>query len=325
MQKLILSLFLLFLLGCGRNIHYASGREDEIFVVADPTTWKDVEGLLRESLEREVVIVHHEQIFYLARTDPDKFPRYRGRKNLLVVGRIAGQRTSRLIHELLPSASLERIAEKGAGIFVVENPYREGQIAIVIAGVDNEFIRETLKKSSEVLFQTLWDGAKERIKERVLSDLNSSLARRFENEYGWLLKLPLQYKLLRKEENMVRFARHYPDRLISIYWEDSDELRPRECLEKREWFGRAFYDGDTILRDMTEVKDVELNGMRATRRDGVWQNEEYVMGGPFTTLCIYVPEQNRSYLVDGLLFSPGKKKWVYLTELEGIIESFEPE
>jgi len=50
-----------------------------------------------------------------------------------------------------------------------------------------------------------------------------------------------------------------------------------------------------------------------------------VMGGPFISLCIRAPVLNRNYLIDGLLFAPGKKKWIYLAELEAIVESFQLE
>lgn len=322
MQRILILVFLLALLSCGENIQYGAGKEDEVFVVADPGTWKDFEGLLRECLERKIPIVHQEQIFYIAGINPDELPRYRSRKNLLFVGRITGQRSSPLIQEILPSSSLEKTVEKGRGIFVVENPYRGGQTAIVITGTNNEAIRETLKNSSDILFQILWDKAKERIKERALSNLNSRLVKNLKKKYGWFLKLPSQYRVAKEEKNMVRFARHYPDRLISVYWKDGERFKPSECLEKREWFGRVFYDGDTILKDMTKMREMEMDGTWATRIDGVWQNEKHVMGGAFITLCIYDDSQNRSYLVDGLLFSPGRKKWIYITELEGIIESF---
>jgi hypothetical protein len=318
-------LFLSVLFGCSENIQYAAGKEDEIFVVIDPTTWNDVEEPLRMALERKVPIVHPEQIFSLVKTDPGQFPRFRARKNLLIIGRIRGQRSSALIQELLPPSSLEGGAEEGSRIFFVENRYREGQLAIVIVGASNESLRETVRISSDALFQTFWDGAKKRIKKRALVNLNSSLINRFAEDYGWSLKLPVQYKLTRKEERLVRLARHYPDRLISVHWEERKGIEPDECLERREWFGRVFLDGDTILRDMTKAVDVEVNGVRGTRIDGVWQNEEHVMGGAFITLCIYDPNRQRDYLIDGLLFAPGRKKWIYLAELEGIVESFTSE
>ncbi len=322
MRRLILSILLLVLVGCQRHMHYAAGKEDEVFVVADPGTWRAVEERLRESLEREILIVHHEQIFHLIWTDPDEFTRRSARKNLLIVGQMSGQRSSKLIQEILPPSSLESAVEKGAGVFVIENLYREGQTVIVVVGTNSEIIRKTLEKSSDVIFQTLRDRTKERIKSRMFSNLNSRLVKNMEKKYGWLLKLPSQYKLTREEGSFVRFARHYPDRLIAVYWEDGEELEGRECLEKREWFGRVFYDGDTILEDMTKVRNVEVDGRRATRIVGVWQNEGYVMGGAFITYCIHDPELGRNYIIDGLVFSPGRDKWVYLTELEGIVESF---
>ena len=324
-MKGVLCLVLLTVLACSERIPYATGREDEVFVIIDRGTWDGLQELLKATFEKERRIVQWERIFSLQRVDPDEFPRYRARKNLLIVGRVAGQRTSELIQELLPAASMEKVVEKGGGVFAIENPYREGQIAFVIAGMDTDAIRETIEKSSDSLFEILWARVKERIKERALHRLNRRLIEMIEEKYGWSLKLPQQYRLSKEEENVVRFTRHYPDRLVSVYWEEGGELTQSSCLEKRAWLGKAFFDGDTLLPEMTSVRDAELDGARAVRIDGVWQNEGQVMGGPFISFCIRAPVVNRNYLIDGLLFAPGKKKWIYLAELEAIVESFQLE
>ncbi len=314
---------LLVLLGCGGAGQYAGGKEDEVFVVADLHVWKELGPHLERCLEQDIRVVHEEQVFYLERIDPETVPEFRWRKNLLVVGTISGQRTSPLIAQHLSPESLESAREKGASIFAVDSPYRREQVAIVVTGTSSKAIREVLETSCDVLFETFFDRVKERIKARVTSDVNTRLTREIQTEYGWTLTFPKHYRLSREEGKMVSFVQHFPDRIISVYWEQ--EEGPGDCLQKREDFGRTYLDGDFILREKTKVEDVEIEGHTVTRIEGVWQNEKHVMGGAFITHCIHLPEQKMGFLIDGLLFAPGKKKWMHMAELEAIVESFRME
>jgi hypothetical protein len=61
---------------------------------------------------------------------------------------------------------------------------------------------------------------------------------------------------------------------------------------------------------------------------GVWQGNDpmWPMGGPFVTRLMHCPDQNRTYLVDAWIYSPGGQrgsKYEYMIQLQTILDTFE--
>lgn len=322
-MKKVSLLLLLFLVACSEDVYYAAGKEDEVFVVADSGVWKELKNLIKESLYKDVRIVHEKPIFTVKYVEPQNFRLKQKRKNLLLIGSVTSDRTSEFIRNILPSDALSKIESQGAGIFLAENFYAEGQIVIVIGAKDMTSLKDILKKKQDTLFKIFQGKIKERIKAKTLQQLNERLSKRMRNQYGWSLKLPRQYLVSRDLDRFVRFIRRHPDRFISVYWEFTDNFDAQYCLDERKIIAKIYYRGDQIDTRRTKIEGFKFRGRDIFVISGVWQNEQYVMGGPFLTYCIYEPKKKTAYFVDGLIFAPGKNKWVYLCELEAIIESFE--
>ncbi len=322
-MKKIFLLFLLFLVTCSEDVYYAAGKEDEVFVVADSGVWKELKNLIKESLYKDVRIVHEKPIFTVKYAEPQNFRLKQKRKNLLLIGSGTSDRTFEFIRNILPSDALSKIESQGAGIFLAENFYAEGQIVVVIGAKDMTSLKDILKKKQDTLFNIFQGKIKERIKTKTLKQFNERLSKRMRNQYGWSLKLPRQYFVSRDLDRFVRFIRRHPDRFISIYWEFTDNFDAQYCLDERKIIAKIYYRGDQIDTTRTKIEGFKFRGRDIFVISGVWQNEQYVMGGPFLTYCIYEPKKKTAYFVDGLIFAPGKNKWVYLCELEAIIESFE--
>jgi len=322
-MKKIFLLLLLFLVTCSEDVYYAAGKEDEVFVVADSGVWKELKHLIKESLYKDVRIVHEKRIFTAKYVEPQNFASKQRRKNILLVGSVTSDRTSEFIRNILPSDALSKIESQGAGIFLAENFYAEGQIVIVIGAKDMTSLKDILEKKQDTLFNIFQGKIKERIKTKTLKQFNERLSKRMRNQYGWSLKLPRQYLVSRDSNRFVRFVRRHPDRFISVYWEFTDNFDAQYCLDERKIIAKIYYRGDQIDTTRTKIEGFKFRGRDIFVISGVWQNEQYVMGGPFLTYCIYEPKKKTAYFVDGLIFGPGKNKWVYLCELEAIIESFE--
>ena len=54
---------------------------------------------------------------------------------------------------------------------------------------------------------------------------------------------------------------------------------------------------------------------------GLWKMENDFMGGPFVNYTIWDEDGNRTVVVDGFVYAPGKDKRNYVMELEAIIQS----
>lgn len=69
------------------------------------------------------------------------------------------------------------------------------------------------------------------------------------------------------------------------------------------------------------VRATETQGRFAMETRGLWKMENDFMGGPFVNYTIWDEDGNRTVVVDGFVYAPGKDKRNYVMELEAIIQS----
>ena len=57
---------------------------------------------------------------------------------------------------------------------------------------------------------------------------------------------------------------------------------------------------------------------------GLWENDVYVIGGPFEAWAFYCPEQDRTYLVDLSVYAPDRDKLPLQRVLRAVAGTFLP-
>ena len=92
-------------------------------------------------------------------------------------------------------------------------------------------------------------------------------------------------------------------------------------MEKRDLLTKKYYNGDYILNDLVNSEEIEFKNMRGLKLKGVWQNDSLVAGGPFVSY--FLIDRDTLYVIDAVLFNPGKRKSDYFTTLEVIMNSFQ--
>jgi hypothetical protein len=96
----------------------------------------------------------------------------------------------------------------------------------------------------------------------------------------------------------VKFNAADPVRLILVHWLDR-----RVPLDVDAWTPilngilELYNDGDFVLDERTEVFAAAFQGEPALKWEGVWQNEKYVIGGPFRAYAFH--RGDRSYVLVG--------------------------
>jgi len=63
-----------------------------------------------------------------------------------------------------------------------------------------------------------------------------------------------------------------------------------------------------------------FQGAPGLRWEGVWQNEKYVIGGPFRAFACH--RNGDSFLMVGLVYAPGQDKMPALRQVEAMISTF---
>jgi hypothetical protein len=334
MKRLLLLLFVLALLiscGCKRKHLIAGGERDVIIVLAQDSEWARIEVPLRKALEREVFTPNREKIYELMHGQPEMLSSYVYAKNLILVGNIGGTtEASNLIETLLTDEALLKVKQKEAYIFEKENPWAHAQYLMVIASPGEPDAAEIIEKNSDIIFQFFEVSSYKRAKWLIYSG-----GRETENEKALLQKYNISMEIpigfyMRDEDSIatfVTFVRKYPYRLISVGWSDTmlQVLSLEDACRKRDSLGTRYLEKDSVVKEQTTGRQVEFLGRKAYKVEGIWENNEKVMGGPFRTYFFNDTLQNRSYIIDMHVFAPGKKKWFFLMELEAVASTFKTE
>jgi hypothetical protein len=317
--------------GCKRKQLIAGGARDVIVVLAQDRDWARTEQPLRDALEREVFTPNREKIYELLHGQPEMLSSYIYAKNLILVGTLDGtSEASNLIETLLTDEALSKVKQKKAFIFEKENPWAFAQYLMVIASPGEPAPSAIIEKNRDVIFQffekssykrakwLIYSAGREKDKEELLRGRSNAS-----------LELPIGFYMAAEEEfcTFVTFVRKFPYRLISVGWSDTllQVLSLDDACRKRDSLGVLYLENDVVAKEKTSGKQVDFLGRKAYKIEGIWENSEKVMGGPFRTYFFNDSLQRRSYIIDLHVFAPGMKKWFYLMELEAVASTFKTE
>lgn len=303
------------------------GKLTEIIVISEPELYSQVESLVVNTIERIIYTPTTERIFEIKKTTPDKLAEFKYRQNILILG-LTG---TPIIHSILAPNAMKELLAGSLYIFGSDSLFIPGQSVLVIAGPTMYKLAEIIKDNSELIFNYFAEGVRRRLKEDLYKDgYQKNLSAKLESMYDFSISIPNGWLVAHNEFGFVGFIRHYPDRIISIYWEDTPEVitSPDVKLDKskaisiRNKIGTLYYEGDYVQDTLTNFYWVNFHNLISAKLDGIWQNDEKVMGGPFK--CYIFWKGGRLYVIDGHIFAPGEKKWKWLQQLEIIIDTFYP-
>jgi hypothetical protein len=159
----------------------------------------------------------------------------------------------------------------------------------------------------------------------VASGENAALRQETLSRFGWSLTLPPSYRadMRRAEEGFVSFRRDDPPLLMFVYWEEESSLpSPDSCLTLRDELGVRFYQGDKVVADRSQAAETNFLGREAIRLEGLWRNDELVIGGPFSGYWFVAPDESRLYYLDLAVYAPSMDKLNLMRELEALARTF---
>lgn len=315
-KKLILSLVvLLAVINCGERAlpHSAGGRDDIILITPDNI---NTDSLIN-SLEKEKFYPTVEQIYEVKKYNPEDFDQYKYWRNLIVIGWLGRD----YVDNLLSGTARKTIEDEGANLFVEEDMWVKLQSVVIIAGKNQEGTQNVVNRYGDVVYDVFRNKERERFKTVLYMDgVQEKKMKNMEEILGATYKIPPAYVKSQEGDNYMTYIRKEPDRLVTLLYRNDSIKNPVKFRNKL--FLNEF-EGDVILDSLTTLDTVKFNDVRALRLEGIWQNMDKVMGGPFVS---YVFEKNGIwYFLDGHVFAPGKKKWPYLDEVDIILHSFRTE
>ncbi len=310
----------------------AIGSQNKIIVIADSTLWLEIEEQVRGALEQELYTPQPEPIFTVTHRLPESLNKLTRFPNLLILGTLQAEgRMGDIMNRVLSEESVERVKQDSAFLFSKRDAWAKNQMLAVAVAPDLQTLKERWQTNGDKVFDVFDEFTRSVVFTSIFQQFEQKdLERKLMREHGWTMRMQHDYFLAvdSSEINLVWLRRFNPQRWISVHWQPTDDpslLSKEWMLEQRQWIGEEIYQGDYVYEDsLIQVREkiVDFNGRYAIRLDGVWQNEEFVMGGPFRSYGFYNEGDSRLYFIDLAVFAPGERKYQYIRQLDAIASTF---
>jgi len=330
-STLVLLLLLpLLWLGCGQPRSW--GDWDEVTVFIDSLDRSQFEPQLREVFEVSSISPQLEPWFGLKFVDQNQLNSLANRRLLLfIASRIDGDSpVNNYVRSLFGSEELERIRSGEQLIFARENALARPQQVVILPANDPNALTELLRERDTSLVQLFLDYTLSQAQEQIYSRYEQvDLADSLYHMLNVKLRIPHDYQVVNAmpEQNLLRFRRYHPDRWVAVQTLPglpADPYDPAYLLDLRDSLGVHFYDRVYVERDpdFQRVTQIHVNGHDGVCLEGLWGTYEMIGGGPYILYLFPDHTNNRTIVVDGAVFAPGKDKNPFLLQLWSILETY---
>jgi hypothetical protein len=303
----------------------AWGEDRDIYVFCDEPAWKLAQDLLKKSLEREITIVSAEKYFNIIRADIKDLDQLIKYKNLLFLGDLKSKgAVSQHLRNSMEKRMIERVQNSAGEMFVARNRWVKDQVVVYVVGDNMENMLKVNILQTNRLYTLLLNRYGERLAYQAYQ--TKLIPEEFFEPYPFTIKLPESYRLFSddKKNRFLSFmyrmrneSRDFPDKYVSIYYEDmpTDSVKLDWVLAKRKELAYKYFDKDEFDPKKLRTERLNFGKYTAWRLMGPWVNRKHDMGGGFQTFAFYDTETKRAYLIDNTVYYPAGDKLPELLEL----------
>ena len=331
MRWIIITSCLVCASGCGPAPFPPAGSYSEVTVIADG-------GLAGEWATTLVAVLSRRENYFVG-TEPrfqvDVISAERVRdplqtKTVLLCGVIdSGTAVGQRIVDALDDETAARARSGEVNIVRLDDHVLEGQLTVIVTAPTAERLREVLRVRGPGLATLVEESCRERLRANLLRDARPDVSDGWERRFGFRLEVPSLYEPYRDGtgEGGVELHRESPPRVLGVFWTDWPE--PPSLEQEGDLFAlratlvAARYDGDQMDRDRTRFDTTTLGDYPAVRMSGYWYNERYsAAGGFYETYFVWNAKRKQLWIVDLLVYAPGREKTSLVRELRAVAETF---
>jgi len=309
----------------------ALGADNEIRVICSDIDKDIVRKYLKSIFTDTIFTPEPEPYYYLKFSDPDTYNDLKEQSHVIIAAldRNKGNPGYQLIKRLLPEEQFQK-TELGDPLILAKDVNARKQLFMIINGSSEDQLMSTIDSKRNFIRKQYFDQFVDRQSRFIFgSDRNKKLEDSLANEFGWQMKIPWGWELIKsdKESQFVWIGKERPFQWIGIGWEDGnlveDELKVGEYI----WNWPMSHYGFIRLNDYKfEIQVAAHNNKKAWRAQGIWETIDVkeAKGGPFRSYILYDEKQNRSYHLNYLIHHPGNDKSIFMRQLDLIVKTFTP-
>jgi len=309
----------LVILACSSPGQRLIGPLREVTVIS--AQWDELESTVRSILQEPLPTPQPEPEFKVRVGTAGKFDTYSKFRVVFLIGTVRDT----LIRQILGPRT-DSLSEGDFGLLKVPNPWLNDQFALIFIARDESKLVPGLHVYAGRIRQTLRDIVLGQMTKAVyIEGVQQKYADEFGRKYSFTIDVPVRWHVNEDGagDGFVSIYGHVPDRSVFVHWQDTTlALVPESLAVLRDWLTGRFYDGDSIDRRFLQAETVAFLAGPCLRLSGVWKNDTEMIGGPFVNYSFNF--RGRFYMVDGLVYDPGKTKLNALTQTEAVIRTLTP-
>lgn len=326
---LVLLLAIVISIGCAtKRQQPAEGSDYEVIVVADEANWEVSRPYLQETFEKTIYTPQVETMYQLKWVQPEEFDKYRRHKSIIILSQLEiSSLLTPVLKSMLPDTTLTDIRNSPKGYYSRRNAYADGQTLMILLGKSDGDLQARIRLNGDELFQITDQQTQKRLTQFIYRiGEQTELADEFFNQYGWYLRMMHDYVELRNapDSQFVWLGRDFPFRWIVVHWEDAPEsfqLADEGRVMLNRVYGELIPDV-RITKQYFSMKESWLNSYNAIEFRGLWEHKTDIKGGPLLAYAFYAPEQDKIFLLTGIVWAPDREKLPYIRQIEMMLKSF---
>ena len=326
-NSLFLFLLCLLIFGCAGKKD-SLGTDDEIRVICSKIDEPVIKDYLASVFDDSIYTPAPEPLFKLIFSRPERYEDLKEYAQVIIaaVNRNSTNPGYRLLKKLLPEGQLNN-SEDDNPVLLTRDLHAKDQVYAVINASNKEHLFNYLDKNKGLLRKHYDEQFKLRGSRFLFNDNQTQIEEKINEDYGWFLKIPWGWEVLRNEDKMNFFwmGSEYPYRWMSIKWDSGNNINDELSLGKQIWnFPINHYKSIRFNENRFKLDRIYFNDYKGWQCSGIWESMDSLdaKGGPFYSYIFYDHHSDRTFHINTLVHNPGKSKAVYIRQMELIAKSF---
>lgn len=326
-NSLFLFLLCLLIFGCAGKKD-SLGTDDEIRVICSKIDEPVIKDYLASVFDDTIYTPAPEPLFKLIFSRPEHYEDLKEYAQVIIaaVNRNSTNPGYRLLKKLLPEGQLNN-SEDDNPVLLTRDLHAKDQVYVVINASNKEHLFNYLDKNKGLLRKHYDEQFKLRGSRFLFNDNQTQIEEKIKEDYGWFLKIPWGWEVLRNEDKMNFFwmGSEYPYRWMSIKWDNGNNINDGLSLGKQIWnFPINHYKSIRFNENRFKLDRIYFNDYKGWQCSGIWESMDSLdaKGGPFYSYIFYDHHSDRTFHINTLVHNPGKSKAVYIRQMELIAKSF---
>ena len=326
-NSLFLFLLCLLIFGCAGKKD-SLGTDDEIRVICSKIDEPVIKDYLASVFDDTIYTPAPEPLFKLIFSRPEHYEDLKEYAQVIIaaVNRNSTNPGYRLLKKLLPEGQLNN-SEEDNPVLLTRDLHAKDQVYAVINASNKEHLFNYLDKNKCLLRKHYDEQFKLRGSRFLFNDNQTQIEEKINEDYGWFLKIPWGWEVLRNDDKMNFFwmGSEYPYRWMSIKWDNGNNINDGLSLGKQIWnFPINHYKSIRFNENRFKLDRIYFNDYKGWQCSGIWESMDSLdaKGGPFYSYIFYDHHSDRTFHINTLVHNPGKSKAVYIRQMELIAKSF---